>query len=165
MPPVVGGHIYPLAIARAIALCSQAGAEHHVPLFKAAGVGRISFTAVVDRIAFPNLRKIDKFGLPGIVLICDDDEIASGPSPWDCADRALSWARAAVVHSTGGLPQHYAMAIGLAEEFRRLVVIDTCTAHASSWLARCRSAGVRTLHISTAGTDVHPVSMQQESAN
>jgi hypothetical protein len=59
--------------------------------------------------------------------------------------RAMQWAGAVVIHATGGLPEHYKAAVGVAVVQRRCLMIETGTAHVDAWLAATPPATPRML--------------------
>jgi hypothetical protein len=77
------------------------------PLLEAVHAGRLAF-AEAGRAWRPaaTLRALDRTGKPALLLLGDDDETPTGPAGWPGVATALRWARAVVLHATGGLPEH-----------------------------------------------------------
>jgi hypothetical protein len=71
-----------------------------------------------------------------VAILADDDHCASGPHGFPAARRLVRyWARAVMLHSAAGEPEHYRLALAGALHCRRLLLIETDTAHRDVWLA------------------------------
>lgn len=154
----------PAAVARAIAVMEVIGEQFRIPLFRAVPRGEIAFT-VLNPGQAPPLAKLERTGRPAIiVLTSDDDTTRLGPDGWPHAARILRWAKAAMLHGTGGRPEHYELAIEGAKVHRRVVLVETCTAHIEAWttLARRTMAPERILRMQPPDGGVHPVPMPRE---
>lgn len=128
----------PEDMALAIARLQVAGQHHHVELFRAAHIGEVAVTMVIDprtsiRDALAFHRAVDK----PMVMVIGGDTDPSPPSRdatgWRCARGAIGWAKAVMVHGTGIDPEPYRAAIVLALEFKRLLLVECCSAHVDSW--------------------------------
>ncbi len=119
---------------------------HHLPLLDAVRAGRIAVVAPERQAAGNCLREAKRIGRPVLLLIGDDDHASTGPSGWRCARKLREWARAAIVHGTGGRREHYEWAATAAAMQRRLVMIETDSGHLAEWASpvrRCAIDGVR----------------------
>lgn len=108
----------------------------------------------------PPLAKLDRAGVPALLVLTADCDLSRvGPDEFPFAARALRWARAVLVHAAGGQEVHYEMAVAGARMHRRLVLVETCTAHLAAWtaLALRTVPPSRVLHIAPPPGQVHPV--------
>ena len=101
---------------------------------------------------------------PLIAIIGDDDYASTGPAAWPATRRLFRWAKGAMVHATGADAPSYQIAIGMAMQCRRFVLIETDSTHAREWgealLAR------RVPFIGLVPTDgTHPLSVPKEGLN
>ena len=96
-------------------------------------------------------------GRPCCVLIGDDDYASTGPDGWACAHRLPWWAKAAIVHGTGGRPEHHAAVVQFTLGYGRLVLIETDSAHMVAWRAPFVSSRVPVLMIQPPDDGPHPV--------
>lgn len=120
-------------IARMIGQAELAGAGFYTPLLRRVMQGELNACAPMRHTAMPPLYRLGKKGRPLVVIIGDDDYRPAGPDTWACADKLRAWASFAVVHGTGGRPEHYAMAAEMAMQVRRLLLIETTSAAAQDW--------------------------------
>lgn len=164
MPPVMAGNLHPQNIARAIQLCEAHDSQHHIPLFQAAGAGRIAMTALTDRLSRPNINALRKARRPALILVGDDEGATTGPLGWAATAQLMGWAKGAVVHGSGGDRTSYMMAVLLAEDFGRLLLIETSSDAVASWAAALVRAGVRTVCLKPTGDGVHPVDLDGRAA-
>ena len=119
----------------AISRMQAAGAGHRVPLMQALYHGRIA------HLELPRGGSVGLFKrwrnairLPGVLLLGDDDHsAAAGPETWPIAKRAMEWARFILIHGGAGDPTHYQFAIRKAEEFSRLLMIESSSANVPGW--------------------------------
>jgi hypothetical protein len=121
----------------AIALYEQVGAQHRIPLLRALLNGRIAYFECQRSTSVGAVKRF--FGMvekPAVMLLADDDYASTGPDGFAVTDRALQWARLAVIHGTGGTPEQYAELVEAAGLARRLVLVETDSAHAGEWVAR-----------------------------
>ncbi|GIL02690.1 MAG: hypothetical protein BroJett030_25890 [Alphaproteobacteria bacterium] len=145
-------------VARIIAVLATAGFAYRVPLLQAAHAGRLAL-AEATRAWRPvaALRALDRARKPALLLLGDDDESPTGPAGWPGAATALRWARAVVLHATGGLPEHYRLAVEMAAHHQRVVMVETTPEHGPAWLALARPSPARpALLIVPPPGDVHP---------
>jgi hypothetical protein len=70
-----------------------------------------------------------------VLLIGDDDGAERGPPGWPAAAKAIEWARWFLVHAAGAEPDHYHMAIAMAQLHRRVLVIECTTRTLPAWMA------------------------------
>lgn len=141
-PPVWGGRL--MTPPRRELLARMAAASTGMPqepIYRAAAADEVAVTWLA-RPELPNLAKLRQAGLPAVVVLGDDDYRTSGPSGWPAADKALSWAKAAVIHAAGGRPEHYAAAVADAQRFGRLVLIETADVAADDWILAAKEAGI-----------------------
>ena len=122
-------------IARVIGHAETAGASFLIPMFRHAMEGQLNLVwPQRDTVMLP-LRRMGKTGRPLAVILGDDDYATTGPSGWGCAVKLRTWAAAAIIHGTGGRPEHYALAAEMAVQSRRLLLIETSSASAQDWAA------------------------------
>ena len=164
MPPVLGAGLDPRNVEKGINLCRALGSEHHIPLMQAAGVGRIVLTALVDRLQRPNLYALNKEKRPALILVGDDEGRTTGPLGWIASTQLMQWARGALVHATGADQQSYMLAVTMAEQFGRMLLIETASNAAEAWAAKLQQAEVFTILLLPTGDGVHPVEPEQEQA-
>ena len=124
-------NLTPAEIARIISACNAA-APHRVPILRAVCHGVIGLSEVSRDAAFPR-GDLDAATGPIIAIISDDDYRSTGPSGFVAARRFAYWARAAIVHAAGGEPQQYEKAVDAALLCRRLLLVETDSAHAIEW--------------------------------
>ena len=89
-----------------------------LPLVRAAADLRINLAIIAfPELARPGARATAISARPTVVLIGDDVDgrPARVPRDWPCAPAARQWAATAIVHGTGGLPEHYREAVRAAE--------------------------------------------------
>ena len=72
-------------------------------------------------------------GKPIIACFGDDDYQATGPAGFPAAKRFSYWAKAAIVHATGGEAAHYQHVVDAALFCGRLLFIETDFVHAAAW--------------------------------
>jgi hypothetical protein len=73
---------------------------------------------------------------PAIALLGDDNGQQRGAAAWaGYAYRMMRWASFVIVHASGAELAHYQMAIAAAEVGARVLIVETCSASAPSWLA------------------------------
>lgn len=145
-------------LARIIGAFATAGLAHRLPLLEAVHAGRLA-VAEATRAWRPaaTLRALDRTGKPALLLLGDDDETPTGPAGWPGVATALRWARAVVLHATGGLPEHYRIAVEMAAHHQRVVMVETTPAQLAAWLALARPSPSRpALLILPPSDDVHP---------
>ena len=107
-------------------------APHQLPLIRAVRDGLITLIAPERAAPWPK-RAIEAVRRPAIVLLGDDDDRSTGPTGWRCANAASRWPRSAVLHATGGKPEHYAMAVVTAGLCWRVLFVETDLAHSAAW--------------------------------
>jgi len=122
-------------IARAIGQAELAGAGFYVPLLRRVMQGEVNACWPQRDTVQPPFYRLSKSGRPLVVIVGDDDYKPAGPGTWACADKLRAWAAFAVLHGTGGKPEHYAMAAEMAMQVRRLLLIETTSAAAQDWAA------------------------------
>ena len=124
----------------AIALHEQVGAQHRIPLLRALLNGRIAFYECQRSTSARTVKRF--FGMatkPAVMLLADDDYASTGPDGFAVTDRTLQWARLVVIHGTGGTPEQYSEVVEAAGLMRRLVLVETSSAHAAEWVARTKA--------------------------
>lgn len=124
-------------LAEAIAVAHRLGQTCHVPLLRAAREGVIALRLIMPGERAP-ARDFDVTALrqPAVVLLCGDD--GSGrhrPSDFPQAVRWLRWARAIMLHGTGGREEHYMVAVIAAQVARRVLVVDLPSYAIPEWAA------------------------------
>lgn len=152
----------PEIIDQIIGLYSQCGDDWHAPLLRGVKDGRIRLIAPASRDVALTTRDLDrgtgKGKRPAVILLQEDDGTAVGPDGWRCAKRVRAWAASAIVHACGGLPEHYETAVSAAVLTKRLLLIETDTAHGDAWAGFVSGKpGISTLYIRTrVGEPSHP---------
>ena len=95
--------------------------------------GRCRLMLLFDReLALP-AKELADTSRPVITLVCDDDDTPSGPLGWRCAKQAGRWAQHVLVQGAGAEAWHYRLAIEMALVCRRVLIVDTSSAHALGW--------------------------------
>lgn len=113
---------------------TQAGAHHQVPLIRAAMTGKLRFAFIPPGARLP-LRLLKAATDPRLfaVILADDGPNPIGPSAFPQARWLLRWAGGIILHATGGLPEHYALAAGATMLLHRLVLVETNSAREAEW--------------------------------
>lgn len=122
-------------IARVIGQAELAGAGFYVPLLRRVMAGEVNVCWPQRDTVQPPFYRLSKSGRPLVVIVGDDDYKPAGPDTWACSAKLRAWASFAVVHGTGGKPEHYAMAAEMTVQVRRLLLIETTSAAAQDWAA------------------------------
>jgi hypothetical protein len=150
--------------ADAIALLERAGDHCHIPLFRAVADRRIAL-GYVPRGARSGLGSIKRARRPAVVLLPDDDGLSSGPEAFPAARAVLRWCRGLILHAAAGEPQHYEIAVAMAEAEGSCALAETGTEHAEAWLEAARRAAAPRRHRALAiwpRNGVHPLPMPKE---
>jgi hypothetical protein len=127
-------------IDKVIAFAATAGGRHYIPLFRAIRDRRIAMMQVLRGTTL-SMRELKTFTRRPLVLILgDDDHMATGPSCFPCVGTAKRWARSVLLHGTGGEPEHYEGAVQLAEQFGNCLLIETSSAQIDPWLEALKDA-------------------------
>jgi hypothetical protein len=135
---------------------SQPGCEPVSVLFKAVQAHRIGLTIIFSR-RFPWTPRLLSSNGPRVVLIADDAGNSRDPDEWRCAISAIAWARAALVHGTGGKVEHYREAVAAAEVKGRCLLVETDSAHVASWMAAIQPRKIPALMFIPHPGGSHPV--------
>lgn len=154
----------PEGVARAITLQQQSGEGFRIPLFRAVPTDEIAFTMLGTGQA-PPLSRLDDTLRPAIIVLTDDDDSTrTGPDGWPHASRIMRWARNAMLHAAGGLPEHYDLAVSMAKVCRRLVLVEACTAQVNAWtvLALRTMTPGRILRVQPLDGGIHPIAVPSE---
>jgi len=138
-----------------VAAIIAAVAPHQLPLLRAARDSLIALGAPV-RAGSISRRTLESTGRPILILIGDDDGESTGPAGWACAKRLRYWGKRAMVHSAGGLAEHYETAVQGALMARRFILVETTSEHRAAW-ERLLSPGMHVLSIRTHEGDSHPI--------
>jgi hypothetical protein len=145
-----------------VAMLSQAArgisdnAPWHSPLFRALVAGEIAMVLPLPGQSLP-IKEMSRITKPIVVMLCDDGPYDLGPAGWACADRALRWAKGAMLNGTGGDDRYYQAAVAGALICRTFVIADCSSAHLLEWesLAR-RHCPNQVLSIRPYPGTVHP---------
>lgn len=130
----------PAALALIVAEMHRAGCTWHIPLIRAVAEGRIALAFVLAHER-ARLVKLDRSGRPSILILSDDEDgRADALSGWPSLRRIMCWARGAIIHASGGLPEHYELAVQVAEECQKLLIIDTAYKRLSAWISAVETA-------------------------
>jgi len=125
--------------AQLLAACARLSAAQapQLPLFAAAAEGRIAivhFSHAGNRWK-PN--QIERIRRPVVALVGNDPEPSTStslhPEGWEIATRLRYWCRAAIIHGTGGLHDHYRLAVDAAEAHGRVALVETDSVTAVAW--------------------------------
>lgn len=147
----------PAGISRAAIAMRKAGDTWHGPLFRAAMVGELNVGIVIPGERTPD-RFLNEAEKPVVIVLGGDGKRGAGPDEFRNLWRPMKWARAILLHGAGGEERHYDKAVTAARIVRRVLVVETDSAHLPAWVeARIRLApGTPTLIISTRPEVVHP---------
>lgn len=155
----------PERIAAAITIMQAAGEGFRAPLFRAVLHDEIALAVVCQGQTAP-LEQLDQTRRPAVVVFTDDDDATRlGPDGWPGSARIMRWAKNAMVHGSGGQPEHYAFAVVGAVATGRLVLVETSSSQVEPWVRtanRFIPLG-RILCIKPIGGGVHPVPMPTET--
>ena len=148
--------------AAVIAQISQAGYAFKVPLYQAAQAGVISLCEVT-RDGIPPLKRLDRTGRPVVILIGDDDYASTGPGGWAATRRLMHWARAALVHGSGGTAEDYCGAVAMAIQWNKMLLVETSSEHLMAWAGVVQRAPRRIAAVFKRPTapGIHPVPLQK----
>jgi hypothetical protein len=147
------------SIDRAIHIADQVGMIGTAMLLRATRDGRISLFIGQPEFApkFKDWARTTE-GQPAVVLIADDDGLQRGAAAWGgYAYRMVRWASFVVLHAAGAEPLHYETAIAAAEAGGRVLVIETGSATAPSWLAVLNKTPSRKTLLIWPRNGVHPM--------
>ncbi len=132
-----------------------------LPLLRAARSGDVAYFEL-DRGAKLLPEEMAPIGKPAVVVIGDDDDMATGPAGWPGTRRLLRyWASGALIHAAGGEASHYEVAIGWAQQLRRVVIVETSSTYAEDWMATLPAQTAKLLIWPTGGA--HPIQRDRES--
>ncbi len=119
---------------QAIDILQRCGDFAHGALIEAVRDGKINLVFAGPRTAALPWGRIRKSHKPVLIVVCDDDDLATGPAGWRFAKKLTAWARGAIVHGAGAKREHYQLAIGGAIDCRQFLVIDCASRHVDNWL-------------------------------
>lgn len=114
---------------------AQIGAPQ-APLYAAAAAGRIALVCIMAPNTPWPAETIARLTRPAIVLLGGDPgfgEPTFGPGRWRCARKLKGWAAAAIVHGSGGEPEHYRGTLVTAELVGRLALVETASGLIDAW--------------------------------
>lgn len=124
---------------------TQAGAGHQVPLLRAAMAGALRFVLVAPGGRLPRqMLKDAQDPRPLAVVLADDTEEPAGLAGYPQAARLLRWSGYTIVHGAGGEAWHYQFAVEAAAVHRRVLIVETATAHEDAWDRLARRVAPRT---------------------
>jgi hypothetical protein len=121
---------------RAVQFAASAKMPHLPALTWAAGGHGALIWITAQTAAWPQ-QQIARAGTrPVLVIIAADMGEDRDPDPhqWRCGPELRSWTRAAIVHASGGAPQHYRSACAMAEQVGRCAIIECTPRTASAWV-------------------------------
>jgi hypothetical protein len=119
---------------RLIVHCSLMGLKGRVELLRAVRAREIALLETM-RDGIISCRMLERLTRPVMVLLGDDDYASTGPTGWAAARRLLYWASAAIVHASSANAETYRAAIALVVGHRRLLLVETDSAHVDEWSA------------------------------
>jgi hypothetical protein len=137
---------------------SRPGCAPTAVLFGAVQARKIGLTIVFSRRFAWSPRLLPSTG-PRVVLISDDLGDSRDPDEWRCAISATAWARASIIHGTGGKVEHYREAVRAAEVMGRCLMIETDSAHAPAWAGAIHTREIPALLFIPPPGGVHPVAV------
>jgi len=127
-------------LALAVARLQGGPCEHAIPVVRAVARGEIVLALMPRHSPDLSLSALKRAGLPALVIAQDDDFADTGPAGFPPARKALRWAAAAIIHATGGKPEHYAQAVEVAKRHGSCVLVETSSARAAEWAALAQRA-------------------------
>lgn len=145
----------PDQIDRLIAAAATMNLPGRVELLRAVQSGAINLVETERHTAAP-MQAIERSSRPVVMLLGDDDYASTGPSGWAAWERLSFWARGAMVHATGADAHSYRLAIGSALIQRRMLLIETDSAHAHAWGAARHKRNIPGIGL-VPPNGVHPV--------
>ena len=105
-----------------------------VPLARAVANGTIMLCSIDRGAPYPRRDLEASTRRPIVTLIGDDDYETTGPKAFPAAGRlARYWANAIMLHAAGGETHHYDLVVAQAALSRRVLVVETDSAHADEW--------------------------------
>lgn len=117
---------------RLIAAYASLNMVGRVELVRAVRAGTINVVEPTrDRMVPAGL--LERSLRPLITIIDDDDYASTGPAGRPSTRRLFRWAQGAMVQATGAGAPSYQMAIGIAIQCRRFLLIETDRAHMREW--------------------------------
>ena len=121
-----------MTIAEAMRSAAIADDGPHLALLQAAQAGLINLCVLSarDQKLPLNLHRHDR---PELMLICDDDDKATGPAGWASAAHATRWARRVITHGAGATVDQYRGFAVAAMAFGRLLLVETDSRHLDAW--------------------------------
>lgn len=106
---------------------------YKLPLYRAVASRQLHLVMIFRGADYP-ATLIKLLPEPAVVLIGDDDYAASGPSGFQDIRRIRYWPRRTVIHAAGGTEAQYNTFVLGATQFRRMLLIETDTAHEEEWV-------------------------------
>ena len=141
---------------------SQSGYGFKLPLYRAAQSGIIAL-AEITRDGVPPLKRLERTNRPKVVLVGDDDYASTGPDGWTATRKLIHWARAALVHGTGGEMEDYVGAVAMAIRWDRMLLVETSSEHLMAWAGVVQKAPRRITAVFKCPTapGIHPISLKK----
>ena len=132
-------------IPHAISQAQQAGAGHRVPLLQGLYNGRIAHWELQRTSSARQFKLWAAMSrLPALALLGDDDHaILDGPDTWPLTRRVFAWARFILIHGGAGQPWHYEHAVGLAESYGKLAMVECSSVNILKWQAAAERWAIR----------------------
>lgn len=118
-----------------IAQAEIEGKRHIIPALQAANSNKIALFLVSRRAPVAMFKRwlATPYQRPRLVVLGDDDHMSTGPEGFPTAAKALGWARWGMLHAARGEPEHYADAVAATLQHKRVVLVETDTAHTEAW--------------------------------
>ncbi len=129
----------PEQFAAVIAHLAQCGYGFKVPLYRAAQAGMISLCEIT-RDGMPPLKRLERTRRPVVILVGDDDYQSTGPDGWIATRPLMHWARAALVHGTGGTMEDYVGAVAMAIQWDKMLLVETSSDYLMPWAGVVQNA-------------------------
>jgi hypothetical protein len=151
----------------AIHIADQIGMTGTAVLLRAVRDGRISLhiSRPENALSFKNWARTTQ-GQPAVALIGDDHGLRRGAAAWQgFAYRMVRWGSHVMVHAYGAEAAHHEGAIAAAEGGARVLLIETGTASAPSWLRVLAAIPPRKTLVIWPRDGIHPIPEDRSSAN
>ncbi len=134
-----GATAFPPELARRAVAALPVAGNWLLPLATRAGADDLDLLAFEDTQARWPGRHLRMSNRPTVCLVGDDPgclEGQGGPDAWRCAEPLARWCAGAIIHASGGEPEHYSEAVRGALLLGRLALIETTSMHAQAWAER-----------------------------
>jgi hypothetical protein len=136
MPITSNPHSLTPELARILIQVAEQKDRHaHAELFRAVYERRINLLLFNDPRAQITNTDVCHNELPILAVISGNNDFPCGPDQWRSARFLTAWARTAMVHGAVAKPKHYQMAIMMALNTGRALLIETASFFTEPWTA------------------------------